>query len=216
MCMHNVLSSSPSLFLIYFLKHQQFRFGQILVKGRQEQCRRRFIDNSSISTQPSGHDGLDSRSPIILTILLLVIDPFRRYDRPHTAPNRQDGSLGRIDDGTEFGYPKHTQIGYAERTALVLLGGELPVSGPGGQIFHLGGYVRQAQGIGGGYDGGNETCGSCNGNADIDGIVGTDRTTLDVVGAIHFRHIAQRQGSTSDDQIVDGNLDVVIVGKGFP
>ena len=127
----------------------------------------------------------------------------------------QDTGLRGVDDGGEtLNSGVHTHVADGEGTTLVLLGLELVVTGTLAKVTDLVGDAGQTQSVGATDNGGDQTAGGGNGNADIGGLVLTDDSLavlLDPAG-VNLGNLQESGGASLDQEVVDGKLVLALSG----
>mmetsp|Transcript_19096 Transcript_19096/g.39507 ORF Transcript_19096/g.39507 Transcript_19096/m.39507 type:complete len:341 (-) Transcript_19096:70-1092(-) len=202
----HILSLSLSL-----LKKQQLWLIHIIREGLSKQTGRGFINNASIGRQSCRHERDFGRRCLFFRSLHVRCG----FKGGRSASDGQNGRLGWINDGRKFRNTKHAQIGNGKGSTLVFVRSQFPITSASGQILDGTGNFRQPLGVGIKDNGSNETSGCGHGNTNVNGIGILDRVATCNQTAIHFGHISQGECGTTNDKIIDRDLDLVFAGQGF-
>jgi len=116
----------------------------------------------------------------------------------------ENARLGRVDDGGELLDAKHAQVRDGEGSSLELLGLELALLGPCGQILDGGGDVRETPLLSGEDNGGDEAARGGNRHGDVGAVVLADRVV--VPRAVDLGHLEQGLGGGLDQEIIHREL----------
>lgn len=127
----------------------------------------------------------------------------------------QDTGLRGVDDGSEaLNSGVHAHVGDSEGTTLVLLGLELVLAGALAKVLDLVGDAGQTQALDVLDNGGDQTRGGSNSNADVGGAVLTDDglAALLAPAGVDLGNLHEGDGAGLDQEIVDGELVLAIGG----
>lgn len=123
--------------------------------------------------------------------------------------NGEDGSLGRVDDGSEvIDSVVHTHVGDGNGATLVLLGLELAFAGLLGQLLDLVGNSLETTALDSSDDGGDETSGGGNSDRHIDSAELANVTLTPA--RVDLGNLATGDGDSLDEEVVDGQLVLAI------
>lgn len=132
-----------------------------------------------------------------------------------SGADSQDTGLGGVNDGSEaLNSGVHAHVGDGEGTTLVLLGLELVLAGALAKVLDLVGDAGQAQALDVLDDGGDQTGGGSNGNANVRGAVLTDDglAALLAPAGVDLGNLHQSNGAGLDQEVVNGELVLALGG----
>jgi hypothetical protein len=130
--------------------------------------------------------------------------------------NGQDTGLWGVDDGSEtLNGGVHAHVGDGEGAALVFLGLELVLTGTLAKVLDLARDARETETLDVLDNGGDQTSGGGDGNADVSGAVLADNglAVLLAPAGVDLRNLEQGNGAGLDQEVVDGKLVLAISGS---
>lgn len=184
------------------LQHESQRLLKEALEGLQPLCTDGTVHGSVVGRQSSAHD-LDR---------LEALGVFRsKLELGRGSTDGEDARLRRVDDSGKVGDTEHAEVGDGERAALVLLGLELAVTSESGQRLGLGRDGSEALGAGVLDDGGDQSVGGGDGNADV-GLFVSAKSASSLIKLIHvlpdgltqpsrvgLGYLGQGEGGSLDD-----------------
>lgn len=127
----------------------------------------------------------------------------------------QDTGLRGVDDGSEaLNGGVHAHVGDGEGTSLVLLRLELVLAGTLAKVLDLVGDAGQTQALNVLDNGGDQTGGGSNSNADVGGVVLTDDglAVLLAPAGVDLGNLQESNGAGLDEEVVDRELVLALSG----
>lgn len=184
------------------LQHKSQRLLQVLLERLHPFGRDGTIHSPVITAQSSLHH---------LNLLETLGVLWCQFQLVCRSSQCQDTRLRRVDDGGKVVDTVHSQVGNGECSTLVLFRFQLAISSFGSESFGLSGNGGQTLGSDVFDDGGDETVGSSDGNADVGLFVSTrELQTMTLEEAItHCRIVSPNQAELASGTSANAKADAL-------